>query len=75
MSENVQEIDKNALFLQAIQERMAQMVVEYETKVAELRVEYTVVSQERDQLNRALSEMLEDREKQDAVQKSPDEAE
>jgi len=45
-----QEIDKNALFLQAFQERLAQIVVEYESKVAELRVEYTVLTNERDQL-------------------------
>ena len=44
------EVDKNQLFLQAFQERLAQIVVEYESKVAELRVEYTVLTNERDQL-------------------------
>jgi hypothetical protein len=68
MSENNQEVDKNALFLQAIQERMSQLVVEYESKVAELRVEYTVLTAERDALLKALEE-------RDAVQASPDEAE
>lgn len=56
MSENVQELDRNSLFLQAIQERMAQMVVEYETKVAELRVEFTLVTNERDQLLKSVEE-------------------
>jgi hypothetical protein len=66
MSENTvenQELDKGALFLQAIQERMANLVVEYESKVAELRVEFTVLTQERDQLIEALKG-------QDAVQES-----
>lgn len=35
---------------------MSQMVVEYESKVAELRVEYTILTQERDQLLKALEE-------------------
>lgn len=56
MSENVQEIDRNQLFLQALQERMAQMVVEYEQKVAELRVEFTVLTAERDGLLKAIDD-------------------
>lgn len=35
---------------------MAQMVVEYETKVAELRVEFTLVTNERDQLLKSVEE-------------------
>jgi hypothetical protein len=74
MTENSQEdnnFDKGALFLQAIQERMSQMVVEYEAKIAELRVEFTLVSHERDNLLKA----IEERDKQDAVQTPTDEAE
>ena len=62
-TEENQELDKGALFVQAIQERMAQLVVEYESKFAELRVEYTILTQERDQLLEALKG-------QDAVQES-----
>lgn len=42
------------MFVQALQERMAQMVVEYETKVAELRVEFTFLTNERDELLKAI---------------------
>ena len=52
MSENTQEqeVSREQLFLQALQERMAQMVVDYETKVAEIRVEFTLLTKERDKL-------------------------
>lgn len=70
MSENTP-IDKKDLFIQALQERMAQLVVEYETKNAELRVEFTLVSQERDQLREALVEL---RESEDAVQATDSQA-
>lgn len=66
MSENTQEqeVSREQLFLQAIQERMAQLVVDYEAKVAELRVEYTLSEQNVKQLTELL-------EKQNAVQESP----
>ena len=66
MSENNQEIDRNALFVQALQERMAEMVVEYETKVAQLRVELTVATQGNDVLSRRVEEL----EGASAIQKS-----
>lgn len=56
MSENNQEVDRNQLFVQALQERMAQLVVEYESKVAELRVEFTILTNERDELLKAIEE-------------------
>lgn len=64
MSENNQELDRNQLFVQALQERMAALVVEYETKVAELRVEFTLITNERDQLLKA----IEGNKGEDAVQ-------
>lgn len=43
---------------------MAALVVEYETKVAELRVEFTLITNERDQLLKA----IEGNKGEDAVQ-------
>ena len=40
------EEEKNKMFRQALTERLAQIVAEYEVKVAELRVEYTLVANE-----------------------------
>jgi hypothetical protein len=57
MSKNTQEFDRNALFLQALQERMAQMVVEYETKYAELRVEYTLLTSANETLTNRIQEL------------------
>lgn len=57
MSENTQEFDRNALFLQALQERMAQMVVECEAKYAELRVEYTLVTAANEALSKRIEEL------------------
>lgn len=70
MSENNQELDRNALYLQALQERMAQMVVEYESKVAELRVEYTLVTQSNEALARRIEE-LEDGNVPKEIEESP----
>lgn len=39
-------MDRNELKIQALRERVAQLTVDYEDKVADLRVELTIVSQE-----------------------------
>lgn len=43
-------MDRNELKIMALRERVAQLTAEYEDKVADLRVELTIVSQERDEL-------------------------
>lgn len=47
------EQEKNKMFQQALTERLAQIVAEYEVKVAELRVEYTLVANELARLQKA----------------------
>lgn len=39
-------MDRNELKVMALRERVAQLTAEYEDKVADLRVELTIVSQE-----------------------------
>lgn len=49
-------LDKNQMFQQALTERLAQIVAEYEVKVAELRVEYTLVATELAELKESQDE-------------------
>lgn len=51
------EIDVKDLKIQALTERVASLTADYENKVADLRVELTVVSHERDGLSNALQEL------------------
>ena len=43
-------MDKNELKIQALLERVSSLTAQYENQVADLRVELTMVSQTRDQL-------------------------
>jgi uncharacterized protein YxeA len=63
MSENVQELDRTQLTIQSYQERIAQLVVEYEAKMTELRVEFTLAVE----ANKRLVERVEELEGTDAV--------
>lgn len=47
---DTENIDRNELKVMALRERVASLTAEYEDKVADLRVELTIVSQERDNL-------------------------
>ena len=47
-------MDKNELKNQALLERVSSLTTQYENQVADLRVELTLVSQERDQLRSEL---------------------
>lgn len=53
---NTDSINKDELKTRALLERVANLTAEYEDKVADLRVELTVVSQERDSLKAELDE-------------------
>lgn len=54
---NTENIDRKDLKSRALLERVANLTAEYEEKVADLRVELTIVSQERDQLKAELDEV------------------
>jgi uncharacterized protein YpuA (DUF1002 family) len=51
------ELDRNALKQQALLERVASLTAEYENKVAELRVDFTVVSEQLREANDKLANL------------------
>lgn len=53
-------MDRNELKVMALRERVAQLTAEYEDKVADLRVELTIVSQELADLKGDSDESLEE---------------
>lgn len=61
---DTQEFDKKDLKILALRERVAQLTAEYEDKVADLRVELTVLNAEYDSLKESI-EPAEDGEKSD----------
>lgn len=49
-------MDKNELKVQALTERLAQVTAEQENRIADLRVELTIVSLERDEYKKKVEE-------------------
>lgn len=49
-----EELDRSALKMQALLEKVGQLTAQYENQVADLRVELTVVTQETERLTKLL---------------------
>lgn len=67
-----QQFDKKDLKILALRERVAQLTAEYEDKIADLRVELTVTTQEFEELKKSLES--EDGEKSDGALPDPSSA-
>ena len=50
-------MDRKDLKIQALTQRLSTIVSQYEDKIADLRVELTVTSQERDELMNSITEL------------------
>ena len=53
MSENVQELSRDEMKVMALRERVATLTAEYEDKIAELRIDLTILSNENEELKKS----------------------
>lgn len=64
-------MDRNELKIQALLERISNLTANYENQVAELRVDLTLVTRDKEQLQEQFNSLQNDTEQPDVAQEDP----